>query len=79
MYKHLESLLDTNSEIFDWKPFARHTLSLSLGEKDSPKTSKMSESMASLSLAERRTIYFVRQKFSADLFPAHRCPSIQGF
>ena len=34
MYKHLESLLDTNSQIFDWKQFARHTLSLSLGEKD---------------------------------------------
>ena len=30
-YKHLESLPDTSSQIFDWKQFARHS-SLSLGK-----------------------------------------------
>ena len=35
--KHLESLPDTSSQIFDWKQFVRHSLSLSLsvGEQDS--------------------------------------------
>ena len=36
----------------------------------------MSELTASLSLADRWTIFC--QKFSADLFPAHRCPSIKS-
>ena len=53
--KHLESLPDTSSQIFDWKQFARHSLSLSLcgGTRLSRQTSKTSKSTANLSSAER--------------------------
>ena len=46
--KHLESLPDTSSQIFDWKKFARHSFY------------KTSESSATLSLAERWTIKEIR-------------------
>ena len=53
--KHLESLPDTSSQIFDWKQFARHSFSLFGGIRLSRQTSKTSKSTASLSLAERWT------------------------
>ena len=51
--KHLESLPDTSSQIFDWKQFAGHSFSLLGGTRLSRQTSKTSKSTASLSLAER--------------------------
>ena len=66
-YKHLESLPDTSSQIFDWKD----TIFLSLtGIRLSPKQARrVNDSTASLSLAELWTITEI--KFCADLFPAH--------
>ena len=51
--KHLESLPDTSSQIFDWKQFARHSFSLFGGIRLSRQTSKTSKSTASWSPAER--------------------------
>ena len=64
MYKHYESLPDTSSQIFDWKQFARHSISLFGGIRLSL-TSKKSKSMASLSLAERRTITEIRPQIKS--------------
>ena len=64
MYKHYESLPDTSSQIFDWKQFARHSISLFGGIRLSL-TSKKSKSMASLLLAERRTITEIRPQIKS--------------
>ena len=64
MYKHKESLPDTSSQTFDWKQFARHSFSLFGGIRLSL-TSKKSKSMASLSLAERRTITEIRAQIKS--------------
>ena len=39
-YKHLESLPDTRSQIFDWKQFAIHSFSLFGGIRLSPQTTE---------------------------------------
>ena len=55
IYKHLESLPDTSSQIFDWKPC--QTLFLSLWpEQDSAPNKRDEWTTARLSLAERWTI-----------------------
>ena len=57
------------------------TLSLSLTGIRQPQTSKTSEQrLASHWQNDRRSQKFAdNQKFSADLFPAHRCPSAKKF
>ena len=80
--KHLESLPDTSSQIVDlyYKPC--QTLFLFLWTEEDSAPNKQDEwTTASLSLAERWTITEIRRqsRFCADLFPAHRCPSVIKF
>ena len=65
-YKHLESLPDTSSQIFDWKQFAIHSFSLFGGIRFS-QNNKTSESTASLSLAERWANTEIRRQLNSVL------------
>ena len=81
IYKHLESLPDTSSEIFDlyWKPC--QTLFLSLcGIRLSPKQARRvnnGQLISSRLMDNYRNSPTI--KFCDDLFPAHRCPSVIKF
>ena len=73
-----------HSQIFDWKQSARHSFSLFGGIKLSRRTNKTSESTARLSLAQTMGDYWnsliiTSVTFCADVFPAHRRPSIKFF
>ena len=74
-------LPDTSLSFTNRKQFARHSFNLFAGIRLSPKTSKTSESKASLSLAEQWTENNYRNsltiKFCADVFPARKCPSLK--
>ena len=74
-------LPDTSLSFKNRKQFARHSFNLFAGIRLSPKTSKTSESKASLSLAEQWTENNYRNsltiKFCADVFPARKCPSLK--
>ena len=77
-YKHLESLPDTNSQIFDEKQFAIHSFSLFGGIRLSLQTREMSELTASLS-SERLNITEVRRQLNSVLtflLANVLCPSI---
>ena len=63
IYKHLESLPDTSSQIFDWKPCQILFLVLWPEEDSAPNISKTSEQrLAFVALAERWTITEIRQQ-----------------